>query len=59
MLQYKRMIDRGFDLALGDAMTYEVEVSRMHRAPKPEEVAERLAGIQERGREQAYGRAGA
>ena len=29
MLQYKRMIDRGFDLALGDAMTYEVEVSRM------------------------------
>ena len=53
MRQYKRMIDRGFDLALGDAMTYEVEVSRMHRSPPPEDVAARRAAIQERGRNQA------
>jgi len=42
MFQYKRMIDRGFDLTLGDAMDYEVEVNRMYRGPKPEEVGERL-----------------
>lgn len=53
MQQYKRMIDRGFDLALGDAMTYEVEVSRMHQSPPPEVVASRRAGIQARGREQS------
>lgn len=58
MLQYKRMIDRGFDLALGDAMTYETEVSRLHPSPRPEEVAGRLAAIQKRGREQAYGKIG-
>ena len=52
MRQYKRMIDRGFDLALGDAMTYEVEVSRMHQSPSPEDVAARRVAIQERGREQ-------
>ena len=55
MRQYKRMIDRGFDLALGDAMTYETEVSRMRQSPEPEVVAGRLVGIQQRGREQAYG----
>ena len=55
MRQYKRMIDRGYDLALGDAMTYEVEVSRMHQSPAPETVAERLPGIRNRGRDQAYG----
>jgi len=53
MRQYKRMIDRGFDLALGDAMTYEVEVSRMHQSPPPEDVAARRAAIQKRGRDQA------
>ncbi len=53
MFQYKRMIDRGFDLTLGDAMDYEVEVNRMYRGPKPEEVGERLAGIRARGRAQA------
>ena len=55
MRQYKRMIDRGFDLALGDAMTYEVEVARLHQSPRPEVVAGRLDAIQARGREQAYG----
>ena len=52
MFQYKRMIDRGFDLTLGDAMDYEVEINRMYRSPKPEEVGERLAGIRARGRAQ-------
>lgn len=55
MFQYKRMIDRGFDLALGDAMIYELEMSHMYRGPRPEDVAARLSGIQARGREQAYG----
>ena len=50
MFQYKRMIDRGFDLTLGDAMDYEVEVNRMYRGPRPEEVGERLAGIRARAR---------
>ena len=53
MRQYKRMIDRGFDLALGDAMTYEVEIARTHQSPPPEVVAERRVAIQKRGREQA------
>lgn len=53
MRQYKRMIDRGFDLALGDAMTYEVEVARMHQGPPPEVVAERRIAVQKRGRAQA------
>ena len=52
MLEYKRMIDRGFDLALGDAMTYEVEIARKHQSPPPEVVASRRAAIQARGREQ-------
>ena len=55
MLQYKRMIDEGFDLALGDAMAYELEMARRYRGPRPEEVAARLSGVQERGRKQAYG----
>lgn len=55
MRAYKRMIDRGFDLALGDAMTYEVEISRMHQSPSAELVAERRPGILQRGREQAKG----
>lgn len=53
MFQYKRMIDRGFDLTLGDAMDYEVEVNRMHQSPKAEQVGERLAGVRARGRAQA------
>lgn len=53
MQQYKRMIDRGFDLALGDAMTYELEVARMFQGPSAELVAERRIAVQKRGREQA------
>jgi len=54
MRQYKRMIDRGFDLALGDAMNYEIEVARMHSSPPAEEVAARRTAIQERGRTQSH-----
>ena len=52
MYKYKRMIDRGYDLALGDAMTYEVEMSQMYQRPSAEEVAARRASIQERARKQ-------
>jgi enoyl-CoA hydratase len=53
MLEYNRMIDRGFDLSLGDAMTFEVEVNRRHRPPEASVVAERRGRIQTRGRDQA------
>ena len=53
MREYKRLMDRGFDLALGDAMTYEVEINRLYKGPRPEDIAARLAGVQERGRDQA------
>ncbi|HJL61284.1 MAG TPA: enoyl-CoA hydratase [Pseudomonadales bacterium] len=53
MLSYKRLIDKGFDLALGDAMHYEVDINRMFQGPVAEKVAERRAGVQTRGREQA------
>ncbi|MEM7018403.1 MAG: enoyl-CoA hydratase, partial [Pseudomonadota bacterium] len=52
MLEYNRQIDHGFDLALGDAMRYEVDIVRKHIPPKPEVVAERRGGIQTRGRKQ-------
>ncbi len=53
LFEYKSLIDRGFDLALGDAMTYESEIARRHPNPEPEVVAARRAGIQRRGRAQA------
>lgn len=53
MREYKRLMDRGFDLALGDAMTYEVEINRLYKGPRPEDIAARLAGVQARGRDQA------
>ncbi len=52
MFEYKRQIDRGFDLALGDAMTWETEIARRHPRPAPEEIAARRADIQRRAREQ-------
>jgi len=55
MRSYKRMIDSGYDLALGDAMNYEVEINAMFQGPAAEEVAQRRAGVQRRGREQASG----
>lgn len=56
MFEYKRQIDRAYDLALGDAMVYEADISRKHQAPPPAVVAERLAGVQGRGRDQARGK---
>ena len=53
MLDYKRQIDQCYDLALGDAMVFEKEISRKHVSPAPATVAERRGGIQARGRRQA------
>ena len=53
LFEYKRQIDRGFDLALGDAMTFETEIARWHPNPEPEVVAARRQAIQQRGRAQA------
>ena len=53
MLTYKNQIDRAYDLALGDAMMFEREINRMHRGPAAETVADRLSGIQSRGRDQS------
>lgn len=55
LFEYKSLIDRGFDLALGDAMTYEAEIARRHPNPPPEVVASRRLAIQQRGRAQAAG----
>lgn len=53
LFEYKSQIDRGFDLALGDAMTFESEIARRHPSPEPEVVAARRQAIQQRGRAQA------
>lgn len=53
MLLGKRMMDKGYDLPLGEAMIYEVEVNRMYRGPSAEVVAKRRLEVQKRGREQA------
>jgi len=58
VIQYKRLIDRGYDLSLGDAMTYETEISALHQSPKAEEIAARRPAVQQRGRRQAYERGG-
>ncbi|NKB99481.1 MAG: enoyl-CoA hydratase [Pseudomonadales bacterium] len=50
MNEYKRQIDHAYDLALGDAMTYEVDICRRHRSPPAEVVAERRLLVQERAR---------
>lgn len=50
MFRYKRQIDRCFDLALGQAMVHEAEICRLHRPPRPEQIAERREQIEKRGR---------
>jgi enoyl-CoA hydratase len=55
MLEYYHQIDKAFDLSLGDAMRYETDIARRHRSPRPDVVASRRGGIQERGREQQKG----
>jgi enoyl-CoA hydratase len=52
MYDYKRQIDHAYDLSLGDAMSYEIDICRRHHAPPPEVVAERRRGIQDRARNQ-------
>jgi enoyl-CoA hydratase len=49
----KRLIDHGYDMALGDAMKYEVDIARMYQSPPADVVAERRLAVQQRGREQA------
>jgi enoyl-CoA hydratase len=53
MMEYKRMIDRGYDMPLADAMAFELEAGRAHVSPSAEVVAERRLKVQERGRAQA------
>ena len=52
MNEYKRQIDHAYDLALGDVMTYEVDICRRHRSPAAETVAERRLMVQECARKQ-------
>ena len=52
MMDYKRQIDHAYDLSLGDAMNYEVDICRRHQSPEPEEVAERRLQVQQRARKQ-------
>lgn len=52
MRKYKRQIDHAYDLALGDAMQYEVDICRAHVPPPAEDVAARRKQIQDRARAQ-------
>ena len=49
----KRLMDKGGDLSLGDAMTFEIEFNRSYQSPPAEELAERRGSVQDRGRKQA------
>ena len=51
---YKQLIDEGFALPYGDALAHESQTSMEHmRTIKPNTLAERRAGIQQRGRAQS------
>ena len=53
MREYKRLIDLGHAMSLGEGLDLENEVSRArNRGVTPEQVADRRAGIQKRGRSQ-------
>ena len=52
-LTVKRIMDQGWNATLGEGMTIEDAASREHMlGVRPEDVAERRAGIQKRGRSQ-------
>jgi enoyl-CoA hydratase len=52
----KQVIDRGYATTLGEGLRLELEASRAHmRAVRPEQIAARRRGIQERGRRQSGG----
>lgn len=48
--EYKRQIDHAYDLSLGEAMRYEVDIARKHRMPSQQEIAERRQLVQNRAR---------
>lgn len=49
----KRLMETGINLTLGDGMILEKEMSRTHRRPPAEEIAERRANVQSRNRLQS------
>lgn len=52
--KYKKLIDDGYATTFGEGMRLELEVSRQHmESVTPEQVAQRRASIQQRGRSQA------
>jgi enoyl-CoA hydratase len=54
MREYKRLIDRGHAMTLGDGLALEGEISRArNRSVTADQVAERRATIQQRGRKQS------
>ncbi|MEM7078438.1 MAG: enoyl-CoA hydratase [Pseudomonadota bacterium] len=55
MREYKQQIDRAYDLPLGEAMRYEVDICRRHQPPAAETVAERRLTIQARAQRQLQG----
>lgn len=55
MRKYKRLLNDGFDLPLGEAMALEREVSRAHERPSHEELERRRLKIIDRGRRQTRG----
>lgn len=55
MRKYKRLIDDGFDLPLGEAMELEKRMNRSHTRASPEEMERRRLAVTERGREQTGG----
>lgn len=55
MRTYKRLLDDGFDLALGEAMALEQEVGRAHQRPSHEDLEKRRLKVMDRGRKQTKG----
>jgi enoyl-CoA hydratase len=53
--EIKRIMDLGWQTTLGDGLDIEAEASAAH-AVRPEQVAERRAAIQNRGRAQSQGK---
>lgn len=53
MRTYKKLLDDGFDLPLGEAMALEQKVGRAHERPSHEELERRRLKIVDRGRKQS------
>lgn len=52
MQKVKRLMDKGYDMTLGDGMNLETELSRTHQRPSSEDLTENRIRVQARGREQ-------